>query len=108
MIPDVEAFHKAVADGLVEIENGNIITFGIKTTHAETGYGYLELSEPADDKPVKLEKFIEKPEVELAEMMFKSENYMWNAGIFLFRAKDMIEAFRAHARRTSSSLYREH
>lgn len=95
VIPNMDRFHRAVADGLVEIENGNIVTFGIKPTHAETGYGYLELTEPAGSKPVKLEKFLEKPEVKLAEMMFKSDRFLWNAGIFLFRAKDMIEAFKS-------------
>ena len=99
VIPDTSAFHEAISVGLTHVENGKIITFGIKPTHAETGYGYLELSidcfDPYGTSDVR--GFVEKPNVARASQMFASGNYLWNAGIFLFRAGDMIDAFDAHA-----------
>lgn len=95
VIPDTEAFHQAVKMGLGQLANGKFVTFGIVPTHPETGYGYLELSNALND-PSNVEavvRFIEKPDQQHAEHMLKSGNYLWNAGIFLFRARDMISAF---------------
>ena len=96
LIPDKYAFHMTVQAGLVHVQNGNIVTFGITPSHPETGYGYIEQSEETLDKvgSTKIEHFSEKPELSLAEAMLEKGNYLWNAGIFLFRAKDMIEAFK--------------
>ena len=95
VIPDTGVFHQAVKTGLDQVANGKLVTFGITPSHAETGYGYLELSstkaEVSDVKVVR--HFVEKPNLENAERMLKSGNYLWNAGIFLFRARDMVTAF---------------
>jgi mannose-1-phosphate guanylyltransferase/mannose-6-phosphate isomerase len=76
-----------------------MVTFGIKPTHPETGYGYLELSiDPLDDLGSSdVKTFVEKPNLQNAKQMLEAGNYLWNAGIFLFRAQDMIDAFRAYA-----------
>jgi mannose-1-phosphate guanylyltransferase/mannose-6-phosphate isomerase len=97
IIPDQNAFHKVVASGLIEAEKGRIVTFGISPTHPETGYGYLELSAPSGSKPVALKRFIEKPDLISAKRFLRLGNYMWNAGIFLFRAKDMVQIFKEYA-----------
>lgn len=99
VVPDVEAFHAAVAQGLKAVTQGDLVTFGIKPTHAETGYGYLELAaQPGQDgNPVKLSRFVEKPNAARASEMLAAGNYMWNAGIFLFAAKDLVAAFERHA-----------
>lgn len=99
VIPDAPAFQAAIAQGLEAVRNGDLVTFGIQPTHAETGYGYLELAaQPdADGMPVKLARFVEKPDAERAGAMLAAGNYMWNAGIFLFAAKDLIAAFERHA-----------
>ena len=97
VVPDAAAFHAAVAAGLAAIEAGDLVTFGITPTHAETGYGYLDLSaKPEGNTPVKLSKFVEKPDAEKAAEMLAAGNYLWNAGIFLFKVKDVIAAFEAH------------
>ena len=102
VIPDTSAFHEVISVGLTHVENGKIITFGIKPTHAETGYGYLELSIDFFDpfRASEVKRFVEKPNATGASKMFASGNYLWNAGIFLFRAVDMIDAFNAHAPNT--------
>ncbi|WP_425097894.1 mannose-1-phosphate guanylyltransferase/mannose-6-phosphate isomerase [Tropicibacter sp. S64] len=99
VVQDVAAFHAAVSKGLEAIEDGKLVTFGITPTHAETAYGYLELSATpsADGRAVALSRFVEKPDEARAAEMVQAGNYLWNAGIFLFRAADIIAAFETHA-----------
>ena len=99
VIADTNNFHKAIEIGLPEVENGKMVTFGIKPTHAETGYGYLELFSDVFDpsKTSDVVNFIEKPKLHDAQRMLAAGNFLWNAGIFLFRAQDMIDAFRVYA-----------
>ena len=102
VIPDTSTFHAAIKVGLSHIQKQKIVTFGIKPTHPETGYGYLELSqEPIDDNGTSdLQRFIEKPNLLAAKQMVEDGHYLWNAGIFLFRAQDMLDAFKAYAPET--------
>ena len=99
VIPDIFAFHEAIKVGLSHVQNRKMVTFGIKPTHPATGYGYLELStDRLDDYGSSdLKTFVEKPNFHNAEQMLEAGHYLWNAGIFLFRAQDMIDAFRAYA-----------
>ena len=97
VIPDAAAFHAAVAKGLPALAERRIVTFGITPDRPETGYGYLELAAPAQAEAVALKRFVEKPDAARAADMLAAGNYLWNAGIFLFRAADLIEAARAHA-----------
>ncbi|WGW04503.1 mannose-1-phosphate guanylyltransferase/mannose-6-phosphate isomerase [Tropicibacter oceani] len=99
VVPDTKAFHAAIQRGLEALAEGKLVTFGIAPTHPETAYGYLELSRsPGEDgKPVPLSRFVEKPDAARAAEMLAAGNYMWNAGIFLFRAAGIIAAFQKHA-----------
>ncbi len=99
VIPDAQAFRAAVARGLSAVAAGKIVTFGITPDRPETGYGYLELANVPDGSgaPLDLSRFVEKPEAERAQAMLASGNYLWNAGIFLARAGDLIAAYRAFA-----------
>jgi mannose-1-phosphate guanylyltransferase / mannose-6-phosphate isomerase len=99
LIPDVEAFHAAVALGLEGVSDGQIITFGIQPIHAETAYGYLKTT--SQDAPagnlVGLESFTEKPPLKRASAMLEEGGFLWNAGIFLASPTDLIRAFQLHA-----------
>lgn len=98
VVPDAEAFRAAVEAARPAASDGRIVTFGIAPTYAETGYGYLELSRAA--KPgdvVALTRFVEKPDAENAARMLQAGTYLWNAGIFLFSVRAILEAFRTHA-----------
>ncbi len=104
VVPDAPAFRAAVQAGQAAAEAGQIVTFGIKPTHAETGYGYLELDgAPLQFTPdftpraIGLKRFVEKPDAARAEEMLASGQFLWNAGIFLFSVKTILAAFRAHA-----------
>ena len=98
VIPGIEDFHAAIKVGLSHVQKQKMVTFGIKPTHPETGYGYLELAKDSidDSGTSDLEKFIEKPDLQDAKQMLEAGHYLWNAGIFLFRAQDMIDAFRTY------------
>jgi len=96
VIPDKEAFHRSILTGLDAINNGKIVTFGITPARPETGYGYLELSKLTSGETVNIARFVEKPDLSNAIKMVEAGNYLWNAGIFLFRAHDMIKAFKQY------------
>jgi len=100
VVPDAPAFRAAVAAGAAAAKAGQLVTFGIKPDHPETGYGYLELAEDPGDftaRPLKLQRFVEKPDAARATEMVAAGTYLWNAGIFLFSVPAIIAAFRAHA-----------
>ena len=90
IIPNTLAFHSEICEGLKETVNGRIVTFGINLTRPDTGYGYLELSAASSGGAVPLKRFVEKPGTEAAKAMLDAGTYLWNAGISLFHAKDMI------------------
>jgi mannose-1-phosphate guanylyltransferase len=93
---DPAAFRGALerAARVVERED-RVMTLGVVPRWAETGYGYLEL-EPAsedngEDGVRRVRRFVEKPSAENAERFLRSGNYLWNAGIFLFRGSTLLD-----------------
>ena len=102
IIPNTNVFHEAIMAGLSHVQNCKLVTFGIKPTHPETGYGYLKLAKEFLDPfgTSDVIRFVEKPDLHHAEQMVTAGNYLWNSGIFLFRAKDMIDAFSTYAEET--------
>jgi len=98
VIPDTTAFQTAIMSGVEAAKAGQLVTFGITPTRAETGYGYLKLSDdPIEGQVTPLERFVEKPDTGDARDMLATGKYLWNAGIFLFTAKGIISAFTSHA-----------
>ncbi|MFA5581128.1 MAG: mannose-1-phosphate guanylyltransferase/mannose-6-phosphate isomerase [Paracoccaceae bacterium] len=99
VVPDRAAFHAAIVQGLAAVGRGDLVTFGITPDRAETGYGYLDLGRAPDGTgaPMELVRFVEKPDAENAARMLTAGTYLWNAGIFLFTARDIVAAFEAHA-----------
>ncbi len=96
-VPDAAHFSKTVQKGVAAAKAGDLVTFGIQPTRPETGYGYLELESPSvGGEAVKLRRFVEKPEVATAQSMLDAGNYLWNGGIFLFKAQTIVDAFLAH------------
>jgi mannose-1-phosphate guanylyltransferase/mannose-1-phosphate guanylyltransferase/mannose-6-phosphate isomerase len=99
VIPDAKAFRAALDIGEQAALAGQIVTFGITPTHAETGYGWLELDRVPDSatQALDLVRFVEKPDAEIAQDMLDQGRFLWNAGIFLFSVATILDAFRTHA-----------
>lgn len=102
VIPDLRSFHEIIKLGLQYVQGNKLVTFGIKPTHPETGYGYVELEKDKLDffGTSELRRFVEKPHLEDAEQMIASGNYLWNSGIFLFQASDMVDLFKKYSPKT--------
>jgi len=100
VIPDDARFRAAVLAAVPTAQSGRLVTFGIKPGRAETGYGWLQLTDPTRDfaaVPQPLKRFVEKPDRPAAEAMLADGRHLWNAGIFLFTTTDLIAAFALHA-----------
>ncbi len=105
VIPDADLFQQAVAAALPAAEAGQLVTFGIAPDRPETAYGYLEVDAPSvldgivttGTGCLPVRRFIEKPNAERAEELLAEGRYLWNAGIFLFRASAILKAFETHA-----------
>ncbi|MHB0985133.1 MAG: mannose-1-phosphate guanylyltransferase/mannose-6-phosphate isomerase [Sulfuricella sp.] len=91
LIDDQEAFGAAVKQASSLAEQGKLVTFGIVPDMPETGFGYIE----ADGYVVK--RFVEKPSYELARQYVDSGRYLWNSGMFCFKAGAVLEQFNLHS-----------
>ena len=100
VIPNAASFRSAVLAAAPAAEGGQLVTFGIRPDRPETGYGWLELSNEAQEftsEPQSLRRFVEKPGLAQAKEMLADGRHLWNAGIFLFSTKAIIEAFANYA-----------
>ncbi len=99
VMTDPAGFREAVFAAASAAEEGHLVLFGITPTRPETGYGYLELGPGGQLQsvtPQPLHRFVEKPDTDGAERMLASGKCLWNAGLFMFSVKTIVEAFRAH------------
>ncbi len=85
VIEDVDAFHKAVKQAQAQAEQGKLVTFGIVPNKPETGYGYIQQGEVCGDA-FEVAAFVEKPNLNKAQAYISSGEYLWNSGMFLFKA----------------------
>lgn len=93
LIEDVAAFAAAVETARVLARNGTLVTFGIPPTRPETGYGYIECGPPVDGKgSCRVARFVEKPDAARARAFLASGKFLWNSGMFCFRAGAFLEA----------------
>ncbi len=91
LISDTKKFAETVRSGENIAERGYIVTFGIKPSYPETGYGYIDISDTHIERGFKVNKFVEKPDSKLAEKYVEAGNYFWNSGIFMFKASVLLE-----------------
>jgi mannose-1-phosphate guanylyltransferase len=91
VIRDTAAFENAIEQAKVLAESGGLVTFGIKPTRAETGYGYIKAGQDAC-----VEKFVEKPDLATAQSYLDSGDYLWNSGMFLFQARQYLAELKQH------------
>ena len=96
LIPDDQLFRQTIEQAIAPAQAGKLVTFGIKPTRAETGYGYLKLGKEDANGVMELDAFVEKPKANDASAMLASGDYLWNAGIFMFSAAALVSAFEKH------------
>ena len=90
-VSDVARYRRCLRRGLSLLGNGGIVTIGIPPTHPETGYGYIEKGPPLQRREThRVLRFVEKPDLDRAKGFLASGNYLWNSGMFLFRAQTML------------------
>lgn len=96
VIKDAKAFADAVEKGHELSQKGKLVTFGITPASPHTGYGYIKRG-AALSEGFTVEAFVEKPDLAAAESYLKSGEYLWNSGIFLFKASSYLEALKQYA-----------
>lgn len=94
-IADTAAFREAAQKAAALAEAGWLVSLGITPHSPETGFGYIKTGE-ALDGGFKVERFVEKPDLERAKAFLADGGYSWNGGIFAFRAGTFLEELRKH------------
>jgi mannose-1-phosphate guanylyltransferase len=110
IIEPVDRFREIVESGFecVEYSERTLLTFGIAPTEASTGYGYLELDKPLAELAFRVERFREKPDSDTARQFFDAgpDAYLWNSGMFVWRATDLLECIRRYHPENHAGLLR--
>ena len=96
VINDTEKFHQAIDVATTVALQGKLVTFGIVPTHAETGYGYIkqgaeQVGDGKGNGVYQVAQFVEKPNAETAQNYLECGDYLWNSGMFLFKASRYLE-----------------
>ena len=92
IILDKTNFQIAVDIARQKALDGNLVTFGVVPSHPETGYGYIKKAKGCEpDKAFNVDAFVEKPNIEKAKEYISSGDYLWNSGMFMFRASRYLE-----------------
>lgn len=96
LVTGEKEFTRVITDSLEFVSgNMNLMTIGIQPSRAETGYGYIQVSEQLKDI-VKVKTFTEKPSLEVAKTFVECGEFLWNAGIFVWSCKAILTAFQEH------------
>ena len=98
LITKEDTFVKAIKSCYKKSESEDcLITLGIRPTRPDTGYGYIQFVEsPVKEKDKRIKKvktFTEKPDSEMAKFFLQSGDFLWNAGIFIWSVKSIVNAF---------------
>ncbi|QXH37110.1 mannose-1-phosphate guanylyltransferase/mannose-6-phosphate isomerase [Pseudomonas muyukensis] len=96
LISDGAVFRAAVRDAVALAEAGKLVTFGIQPTAAETGYGYIEKG-AVNGAGYEIARFVEKPDRQTAERYLQDGGYLWNSGMFMFKASRYLEEIKHFA-----------
>ena len=99
-IKDLVNFHLAIKNSLDIATRGDLVIFGVNPTYPSTGYGYIKSIKPLDSNNFlakKVDRFIEKPDKETAELFLKNKSYSWNSGIFVFNANSILDEVNSFA-----------
>lgn len=96
-IPDEAGFKRSVMQGIEFAKENKLVTFGIVPNSPETGYGYIEKGKKLNEEGFKVKRFVEKPPFEMAVQFLRSQKYYWNSGMFIFKAKVLLQQLQEFA-----------
>lgn len=98
LILNTQSFNACIHNAIEEAQKDKLVTLGIQPSRPDTGYGYIEITakEKKSGDVFSVNRFCEKPNLQLAENFLISGNYLWNSGIFIWRAEVIMEAFKIH------------
>ncbi|MBX3207537.1 MAG: mannose-1-phosphate guanylyltransferase [Labilithrix sp.] len=110
-ISDEPGFQRVLELAVASAERGHVTTVGIVPSRPETGYGYIEVGDPLDaggGAARAVKRFVEKPDRARAESFVAAgpSRYLWNAGMFFFRVRDMAELLERHLPGIASGVAR--
>ena len=97
VIQDIDAFHEAIKIASEQAHADKLVVFVVAPTNANTGYGYIKSSKENVNKVSKVEEFVEKPDSKTAEFYLEQGNYLWNSGMFMFKAHTFINELTVYA-----------
>lgn len=103
-VQDEDGFIDALSRAAKSAAGGPITTIGIEPTRPETGFGYIEMGEAVEHGAHRVKRFVEKPDRATAERYLADGSFVWNAGIFVFRARTMLDAIAEHLPELSAGL----
>jgi mannose-1-phosphate guanylyltransferase len=95
-IADQRGFLRVLELAIEQARSGDMVTVGIKPTRAETGYGYVELGEELSPQVFRGRRFVEKPDELRARQFLAAGRFLWNSGMFFFRADTLLTSVRQH------------
>ncbi|WP_130803781.1 mannose-1-phosphate guanylyltransferase/mannose-6-phosphate isomerase [Acinetobacter ihumii] len=96
VITEQDRFEQSIHNAVELAQKDKLVTFGIVPTHAETGYGYIEKGE-AKLSGFEVKRFVEKPDFETAQQYLDSHQFLWNSGMFMFKADVYLNELEKYA-----------
>ena len=103
LIQDQSAFNKAVASAILLAKDDYLVTFGLVPTAPETGFGYIHQGEAFGDG-FQVKRFVEKPDLATAQSYVASGDFLWNSGMFCFKAGVFLEELAQHCPEIATSV----
>ena len=100
-LPELRA---SVDRAISAAKRGALVCLGVQPDRPETGYGYVEVGESTGDRTWQARRFVEKPDRQTAEAYLAAGGFLWNSGIFVWRAADLLAALRQLSPEISASL----
>lgn len=104
LIQNQVAFNGAVAAAVDLAQQGYLVTFGLVPAAPETGFGYIQQGEPVGAEGFKVQRFVEKPDLDRARSYLEQGGFLWNSGMFCFKAQVFLNELQRHSPEIASGV----